>query len=242
MSTDAAEDYSCQRQFPARQRPARRGAVRGDHRRVHPRRPRPPARGARSARCSLTPYRIEHRYVHTDGGHVWTRSTALRSATATPSSVSCTSSRTSRPHAPPTRRCGAARNGSQLALDGSGDTLLDWDLRSGELYLSEHSGRMTGGQPSTASRTRARPARARSTPTSARLSNSRSMARCRRTPVPARAVSRARAQRRLALGRDACARDGTRRRRQAFAGHRHCADITDRKHFEARQSEFMADC
>jgi PAS domain-containing protein len=38
----------------------------------------------------------------------------------------------------------------QLALDGSGDTLLDWDLRSGELYLSEHWARMTGGQPGAA--------------------------------------------------------------------------------------------
>ena len=99
-----------------------------------------------AARCSLTPYRVEHRYVHADGSHTWTRvdGAPISDGGTFLGFVHVVEDITSQRTADETLRRSQER--LQLALDGSGDTLLDWDLRSGELYLSEHWARMTGGQ------------------------------------------------------------------------------------------------
>ncbi len=99
-----------------------------------------------AARCSLTPYRVEHRYVHADGSHTWTRvdGAPISDGGTFLGFVHVVEDITSPRTADETLRRSQER--LQLALDGSGDTLLDWDLRSGELYLSEHWARMTGGQ------------------------------------------------------------------------------------------------
>ncbi len=103
-----------------------------------------------AARRSLTPYRVEHRYVHADGGETWTRvnGAPIRDGSSFLGFVHVVEDITSQRTADQTLRRSQER--LQLALDGSGNTLLDWDLRSGELYLSEHWARMTGGQPGAA--------------------------------------------------------------------------------------------
>ena len=99
-----------------------------------------------AARRSLTPYRVEHRYVHADGSQTWTRvdGAPIRDGNNFLGFVHVVEDITGRRIADEALRRSQER--LQLALDGSGDTLLDWDLRSGELYLSEHWSRMTGGQ------------------------------------------------------------------------------------------------
>jgi PAS domain S-box-containing protein len=112
---------------------------------VHPDDREPLLTTRAAARSSLTPYRVEHRYVHADGSQIWTRvnGAPIRDDSTFLGFVHVVEDITSQRIADETLRRSQER--LQLALDGSGDTLLDWDLRSGELYLSEHWARMTGG-------------------------------------------------------------------------------------------------
>jgi len=113
---------------------------------VHPDDREPLLAARAAARSSLTPYRVEHRYVHADGSQIWTRvnGAPIRDDSTFLGFVHVVEDITSQRIADETLRRSQER--LQLALDGSGDTLLDWDLRSGELYLSEHWARMIGGQ------------------------------------------------------------------------------------------------
>ena len=193
-----------------------------------------------SARSSLTPYRIEHRYVHADGAEVWTRvdGAPIRDADTFLGFVHVVEDITSARIADETLRRSQER--LQLALDGSGDTLLDWDLRSGELYLSEHWARMTGGSPSTAVTAvqdlldliHPNERQAVQVALNGTLQGERPFLRVQYRVLAHNGDWRWVETHARVMERD---EDGVPLRVTGT-----CADITDRKHFEARQSEFMA--
>jgi PAS domain S-box-containing protein len=193
-----------------------------------------------AARRSLTPYRVEHRYVHADGSQTWTRvdGAPIRDGDTFLGFVHVVEDITSPRTADEALRRSQER--LQLALDGSGDTLLDWDLRSGELYLSEHWARMTGGQQGAAVTTvrdlleliHPGERQAVQLALNETLHGERPFLRAqyrvrtrsgdwRWVETHARVMERGEDGKPLRV-------TGT------------CADITDRKNFEARQAEFMA--
>ena len=101
---------------------------------------------ARAAQ-SCTPYGVECRFLHADGHSAWTR---INGAPILDGSnflgfVHVVEDITAQRNAGETLRRSEER--LQLALEGSGDVLLDWDVRSGEVYLSEQWGRLVGGPP-----------------------------------------------------------------------------------------------
>jgi PAS domain S-box-containing protein len=101
------------------------------------------ARGA--ATCSRTPYGVDCRYVHADGTVAWTRinGAPIRDGGSLLGFVHVVEDVTAQRSAGETLRRSQER--LRLALEGSGDVLLDWDLRSGEVYLSEQWGQLVGG-------------------------------------------------------------------------------------------------
>jgi len=98
-----------------------------------------------AARLAHAPYRIEHRYVHGDEAEIWSRVNAapILDGAGFLGTVHVVEDITSQ------RRAAEALRQSQerlhLALEGSGHALVDWDLPSGEVYLSEQWSRMVGG-------------------------------------------------------------------------------------------------
>ena len=193
-----------------------------------------------SARCSLTPYRIEHRYRHSDGTLVWTRvdGAPIRDSDTFLGFVHVVEDITSARAADEALRRSQER--LQLALDGSGDTLLDWDLRTGELYLSEHWTRMTGGSPGTAVTAvqdlldliHPDERQAVQVALNGTLQGDRPFLRVQYRVLAHNGDWRWVETHARVMERD---EDGVPLRVTGT-----CADITDRKHFEARQSEFMA--
>jgi PAS domain S-box-containing protein len=192
------------------------------------------------ARQNLTPYRVEHRYVHPEGRETWSR---MNGAPIVDGGnflgfVHVSEDVTAQRCADEALRLSQER--LQLALEGSGDALLDWDLTSGELYLSEQWGAMVGGPQAPAVTTvrdllelidaRERPALERAL--DEMLGGQRPFLR---------AQCRVRTQSGELKWVEAHAKvmrwapDGKPLR---VAGT--CADITDRKDFETRQAEFMA--
>jgi PAS domain S-box-containing protein len=207
---------------------------------VHPEDRAPLLAARAAARRSLTPYRLEHRYLHADGSQTWTRvdGAPIRDGDTFLGFVHVVEDITSPRIADQALRRSQQR--LQLALDGSGDALLDWDLRSGELYLSEHWARMTGGQQGAAVTTVSEllelihpgERQAVQVALNGALQGERPFLRVqyrvrtcngdwRWVETHARVME---------LGEDGkpLRVTGT------------CADITDRKNFEARQAEFMA--
>ncbi len=97
-----------------------------------------------AARLARTPYRIEHRFVHGDETETWSRTNAapiLDGATYL-GTVHVVEDITAQRRAAEALR--ESRERLKLALEGSGHALIDWDLASGEVYLSEQWGRMVG--------------------------------------------------------------------------------------------------
>ena len=102
----------------------------------------------RDAACrNRTPYRVDYRYLHPDGNQAWSRvnGAPILDGSSFLGFVQVVEDITAQRGADETLRRSQQR--LQLALEGSGDVLLDWDLRSGEVYLSEQWGRMVGGPP-----------------------------------------------------------------------------------------------
>jgi PAS domain S-box-containing protein len=193
-----------------------------------------------TARRSLTPYRLEHRYVHPDGSETWSR---LNGAPIVDNGnllgyVHVSEDVTAQRSADEALRLSQER--LQLALEGSGDALLDWDLASGELYLSEQWGAMIGGPQTPAVTTTRdllelidpceRPVVERALEETLRGERPflRTQCRVRTQSGELKWIeAHAKVMRRAADGRP-LRLTGT------------CADITDRKDFETRQAEFMA--
>jgi PAS domain S-box-containing protein len=98
-----------------------------------------------AATCSHTPYGVDCRYVHADGTVAWTRinGAPIRDGGSLLGFVHVVEDVTAQRSAGETLRRSQER--LRLALEGSGDVLLDWDLRSGEVYLSEQWGQLVGG-------------------------------------------------------------------------------------------------
>ena len=98
-----------------------------------------------AATCSHTPYGVDCRYVHADGTLAWTHvnGAPIRDGGRLLGFVHVVEDVTAQRSAGETLR--RSRERLQLALEGSGDVLLDWDLRSGEVYLSEQWGHLVGG-------------------------------------------------------------------------------------------------
>jgi PAS domain S-box-containing protein len=192
------------------------------------------------ARHSLIPYRVEHRYVHPDGSETWSRMNGapIVDGGSFLGFVHVSEDVTAQRSADEALRLSQER--LRLALEGSGDALLDWDLESGELYLSEQWGAMIGGPQAPAVTTlrdlletvdpRERPAVERVLDETVRGERPFLRVQCRvRTQAGGLKwiETHARVMRRGPDG-NALRLTGT------------CADITDRKDFEARQAEFMA--
>jgi PAS domain S-box-containing protein len=90
-----------------------------------------------------TAFRSEHRYLHSDGTVVWAHMNAAPildggKCLGFVQVIEDVSDR--RLDEEMLRR---SRERLQLALEGSGDALVDWDLRTGEVFLSEQWGRIT---------------------------------------------------------------------------------------------------
>jgi PAS domain S-box-containing protein len=193
-----------------------------------------------AARRSLTPYRIEHRYVHADGAETWSRTNGapIVDGRTFLGFVSVSEDVTAQRGAEEALRLSQQR--LQLALEGSGDALLDWDLASGELYLSEQWGAIVGG-PAAPAVTTMRAVLELIDPRE-RIPVELALDEMLRGDRPfLRAQCRVRTQSGELKWVEAHAQvmrrseDGKPLR---VAGT--CADITDRKDLEARQAEFMA--
>jgi PAS domain S-box-containing protein len=193
-----------------------------------------------AARRSLTPYRLEHRYVHPDGAETWSRTNGapIVDGGTFLGFVHVSEDVTARHSAEEALRLSQER--LRLALEGSGDVLLDWDLATGELYLSEQWGAMVGGPSAPAVTTmrnllelidaRDRPAVETALEETLRGERPFLRSQCRvRTQSGELKWIEAHAK---VMCRDS---DGKPLR---VAGT--CGDITDRKDFEARQAGFMA--
>jgi len=98
-----------------------------------------------AARLAHAPYRIEHRYVHSDETETWSRVNAapILDGASFLGTVHVVEDITSQRRAAEALRQSQER--LQLALEGSGHALVDWDLASGEVYLSEQWSRTVGG-------------------------------------------------------------------------------------------------
>jgi PAS domain S-box-containing protein len=98
-----------------------------------------------AAACSHTPYGVDCRFVHADGAVAWTRinGAPIRDGSNLLGFVHVAEDVTAQRSAG--ERLRRSQERLQLALEGSGDVLLDWDLRSGEVYLSEQWGQLVGG-------------------------------------------------------------------------------------------------
>ena len=91
------------------------------------------------------PFNSEHRYQHADGTVIWSR---LHAAPILDGShllgyVQVIEDVTTERLAEAALR--RSRERLELALEGSGDALLDWDGPTGEIYVSEQWGRIIGG-------------------------------------------------------------------------------------------------
>jgi PAS domain S-box-containing protein len=107
---------------------------------------RPRVLDARAAAAGARmPYRVECRFLHADGSSPWTRinGAPIVDGSSFLGFVHVVEDITAQRHADEALRRSQQR--LQLALEGSGDVLLDWDLRSGEVYLSEQWGSLVGG-------------------------------------------------------------------------------------------------
>ncbi len=193
-----------------------------------------------NARRNLTPYRVEHRYTHASGPDTWSR---INGAPIVDGGnflgfVHVSEDITSQRSADEALRLSQER--LQLALEGSGDALLDWDLDTGELYFSEQWGAMLGGPQGPAvttvrdlleliePRERAGVEVALNETLRGERPFLRAQCRVRTQSGESKWIeAHARVMRRDADGR-ALRVAGT------------CSDITDRKILEARQAEFMA--
>jgi PAS domain S-box-containing protein len=207
---------------------------------VHPDDRRRLLEAREAARCNLTPYRVEHRYVHAQGTETWSR---MNGAPIVDTGtflgfVHVSEDVTAQRSAEEALRLSQER--LQLALEGSGDALLDWDVVSGELYLSEQWGAIVGGPQGPAVTTvrdllelvdaRERAALERSLDEMLRGERAFLRAQCRiRTQSGELKWIEAHAK---------VMRAGSDGKPLRVAGT--CADITDRKDFEVRQTEFMA--
>jgi len=98
-----------------------------------------------TAARNRTPYGVDCRYLRADGSSAWTRvnGAPILDGSSFLGFVHVVEDITAQRNAGETLRRSQER--LQLALEGSGDVLLDWDLRSGEVYLSEQWGHMVGG-------------------------------------------------------------------------------------------------
>ena len=91
------------------------------------------------------PFNSEHRYEHADGTVIWSR---LHAAPILDGShllgyVQVVEDVTTERLAEAALR--RSRERLELALEGSGDALVDWDVPTGEIYVSEQWGRIIGG-------------------------------------------------------------------------------------------------
>jgi PAS domain S-box-containing protein len=91
------------------------------------------------------PFKSEHRYEHADRTVIWSR---LHAAPILDGShllgyVQVVEDVTTERLAEAALR--RSRERLELALEGSGDALLDWDVATGEIYVSEQWGRIIGG-------------------------------------------------------------------------------------------------
>ena len=91
------------------------------------------------------PFNSEHRYEHADGTVIWSR---LHAAPILDGShllgyVQVVEDVTTERLAEAALR--RSRERLELALEGSGDALIDWDVPTGEIYVSEQWGRIIGG-------------------------------------------------------------------------------------------------
>jgi len=99
---------------------------------------------AEAARLAHTPYRIEARFVHADETETWSRTHAapIVDGGSFLGAVHVVEDITAQRRAADALRRSQER--LELALEGSGHALIDWDLPSGEVYLSEQWSRMLG--------------------------------------------------------------------------------------------------
>ena len=112
---------------------------------LHPEDRAPVLQARESATRSRTPYGVDCRYLHADGTVAWTRinGAPIHDGGNLLGFVHVVEDVSAQRCAGETLRRSQER--LQLALEGSGDVLLDWDLRSGEVYLSEQWGQLVDG-------------------------------------------------------------------------------------------------
>ncbi|HZP88403.1 MAG TPA: PAS domain S-box protein [Burkholderiales bacterium] len=98
-----------------------------------------------SARKASAPYREEHRYLHANGTQRWSRDNAapILDGSNFLGFVHVVEDITAQRTAAEALRQSEER--LQLALEGSGHALLDWDVVADDVYLSEQWNRMIGG-------------------------------------------------------------------------------------------------
>jgi PAS domain S-box-containing protein len=91
------------------------------------------------------PFNSEHRYEHADGMVIWSRLHAapILDGSSLLGYVHVVEDVTTERLAEEALR--RSRERLELALEGSGDALLDWDVPTGEIYVSEQWGRIIGG-------------------------------------------------------------------------------------------------
>ncbi|MCC7548702.1 MAG: PAS domain S-box protein [Burkholderiales bacterium] len=195
---------------------------------------------AEAARLARRPYRGEHRYVHEDATQIWSRTNAapILDGARYLGSVHVVEDITAQ------RQAAEALRESQerltLALEGSGHTLIDWDLHSGEVYLSEQWSRMVGSAQGAAVTTvrdllglvHAEDLDRFEAAMEETLQGSRPFLRAQ-----ARVQTRTAGWRWIEMHARVMER-GAAGEALRVAGT--IADITERKNFETRQSEFMA--
>ena len=101
-------------------------------------------RKRQDARELSRPYNVEHRYRHDDGAEKWSRDNAapILDGSNFLGFVHVVEDITRQRKAADELRQSEER--LQLALEGSGHALFDWDLATGEIYLSEQWSRMIG--------------------------------------------------------------------------------------------------
>jgi PAS domain S-box-containing protein len=91
------------------------------------------------------PFNSEHRYQHADGTVIWSRLHAapILDGGSLLGYVHVVEDVTTERLADEALR--RSRERLELALEGSGNALLDWDVPTGEIYVSEQWGRIIGG-------------------------------------------------------------------------------------------------
>ena len=99
----------------------------------------------RSAAEAHQPFDAEHRYQHADGTVIWSRLHAapILDGTQLLGYVQVVEDVTAQRLADAALR--RSRERLELALEGSGAALLDWDVPSGRVYLRERWGQILGG-------------------------------------------------------------------------------------------------